>query len=180
MTVDPAIDATLRAALGLLFLVAAGHKLRAPARFRAALAGYRLLPPALVPAAAGLVVGAELAVAAALAAPGARVAGLGGAAALLLAYAAAIGVNLARGRREIDCGCTGPALRRPLDGRLVARNATVAAAALVALGPVASRPLVWVDALTVAGGTAVLAAAWAAVDRLLAEAPRLARLREGA
>jgi Methylamine utilisation protein MauE len=180
MSIDPAIDATLRVALGLLFLVAAGHKLRAPARFRAALADYRLLPPALVPVAAVLVVAAELGVTAALAVPAARLAGLVDAAALLLVYAAAIGVNLARGRREIDCGCAGPALRRPLDGRLVGRNAVAAAAALAALAPVAPRALVWVDALTVAGGAAVLAAAWASVDRLLAEAPRLARLREGA
>ena len=37
------------------------------------------------------------------------------AAALLLAlYAGAIGVNLARGRRDIDCGCGGPASRQPI------------------------------------------------------------------
>ena len=50
---------------------------------------------------------------------------------------------------------------------------------LVCLGGAASRPLVWVDALTIGGGIAMLAAAWIAVHRLLANAPALARLREG-
>ena len=39
---DPAIDLTLRAALALLFLVAATHKLRDPAAFRATFADYRI------------------------------------------------------------------------------------------------------------------------------------------
>jgi hypothetical protein len=41
---DPVFDSTLRAALALLFLVAAAHKLRDLGRFRATLADYRVLP----------------------------------------------------------------------------------------------------------------------------------------
>jgi len=174
---DPVADLTLRAALALLFVVAAGHKLRDPRRFRATLAAYRLLPGALAPFAATLVVGLEVAIAAALLVPGARAAGLLAAAALLVVYGAAIGINLARGRRDIDCGCAGPAVRRPINGALVARNATLAAVALAGLAPVHPRALVWVDALTVAGATAALAACWAALDRVIAHAPALARLR---
>src|SRR3989442_4801755 len=73
---DPVIDATLRTALALLFLVAAGHKLRDLGRFRATLADYRLVPAGLVPLAAALVVGAEAAAAGALPLPGAPAAGL--------------------------------------------------------------------------------------------------------
>jgi hypothetical protein len=172
---DPAIDLVLRTALGLLFAVSAGHKVQDLARFRATLGEYRLLPVGVVAPAALLVVAAEGGLVAALAV--ARGPGLAGAAALLLVYAAAVGVNLARGRRHIDCGCAGPAARRPIGGWLVARNAVVAAAALAALGPAGTRPLVWVDGLTVAGGVAVLAAVWTALDRLSAQAPALARLR---
>src|SRR5213080_1524102 len=165
--IDPAVDAALRAAFALLFLVAASHKLRDPGRFRTTLAEYRLLPGPVVPLAAMLVIGVEVVVAIALLAPARRAPGPG----------AAVAVNLARGRRHIDCGCVGPAVRRPISGWLVARNAALAAAALAAVAPVRPRPLVWVDALTVMGATATLAALYASVDRLLAHAPALARLR---
>ena len=174
---DPVLDMTARAALALLFVVAAGHKLRDPGRFRSTLAEYRLLPDVLTPLAAALVVAVELAVAAALAVPPLRTPGLVSAAALLLGYAAAIGINLARGRRDLDCGCAGPAVRRPISGWLVARNVALAGVALAGLLPVRPRALVWVDATTVAGGTAVLAALYASLDRMIAHAPGLARLR---
>jgi len=175
--IDPAVDAALRAAFALLFLVAANHKLRDPGRFRTTLAEYRLLPGPVVPLAAMLVIGVEVVVAIALLAPARRAPGPVAAAAVLAVYGAAIAVNLARGRRHIDCGCVGPAVRRPISGWLVARNAALAAAALAAVAPVRPRPLVWVDALTVMGATATLAALYASVDRLLAHAPALARLR---
>src|SRR2546428_13263493 len=111
---DPAIDATLRAALGLLFLVAAVHKLRDFGRFRATLAEYRLLPRAVLPVAAGLVLVAELSVAAMLVTPARGAPGPLAACAILVVYATAIAINLARGRRHIDCGCAGPAGRRPI------------------------------------------------------------------
>ena len=173
---DPAIDLTLRAGLGLLLVVAAVHKLRDPRRFAATLAEYRLLPQPLSGAASMLLVGAELATVAALGAD--RRLGLAAAAALLGLYAAAIAINLARGRRHIDCGCAGPAARRPISGWLVARNLALAGLALAALAPVAPRPLLWIDGVTVAAATGALAACWAATDRLLALAPGLARLRE--
>ena len=92
--------------------------------------------------------------------------------------AAAIGVNLARGRRHIDCGCAGPHARRPIGPGLVVRNTVLAAVALAALAPVYDRPLVWVDALTVSGAVLALAALYVAADRLMAYGPALARLRE--
>lgn len=176
---DPVIDATLRVALTLLFLASAGHKLRDLGRFRATLADYRLLPDALAPAGAVLVVGAETALAAALVAPALRVPGLLSAAGLFLVYGAAIAINLARGRRHIDCGCAGAAGRRPISAWLVARNALLAATALGGLVPVHPRALVWVDALTVAAATATLAALYASLDRLIVHAPAVARLRGG-
>jgi len=174
---DPVVDLTLRTALALLFFVAAGHKLRDPRRFRATVAEYRLVPDRFAPPAAALLVAVEAAAGGALLVPGARAAGLLAAAALLVVYGAAIAINLARGRWDIDCGCTGPAVRRPISGWLVARNAVLAAAALAGLAPVHPRALLWVDAVTVAGATAALAACYASLDRVIAYAPRLARLR---
>ncbi|HUE30815.1 MAG TPA: MauE/DoxX family redox-associated membrane protein [Verrucomicrobiae bacterium] len=174
---DPVVDATLRTALALLFFVAAGHKLRDLGRFRATLGEYRLLPAALTPLAAALVVAAEVGAAGALVAPGTRAAGLLSAAFLLALYGAAVAINLARGRRDLDCGCAGPAVRRPISGALVARNAALAALALAGLAPVRARALLWVDAVTVAGASAALAAIYASLDRVIAYAPGLSRLR---
>lgn len=175
---DPAVDIALRAGLGLLLAFAAWHKLRDMARFRATLADYRLLPERLVAIAAVIVVGLELLTAMALL--DLRIAGAWAAAALLTLYAAAIGVNLARGRRHIDCGCGGPTERRTISGWLVARNAVLVAVALAGLAPVASRPMTWVDAITIPGMTLLLAAVYAAVDGLIANAPGFARLRGAA
>ena len=173
---DPAIDLTIRAALAFLFAVAATHKLRDMAAFRGTFADYRLIPDAV----AWAVPAAEAAVALLLLAPGTSAIGKAGAVALLVAYAAAIGVNLARGRRHIDCGCAGPHARRPIGAGLVVRNALLAAVALGALAPVHARPLVWIDALTVSGAVLALAALYVAADRLMAYGPALARLREAA
>jgi len=174
---DPVIDVTLRMALALLFFVAAGHKLQDLGRFGATLAEYRLLPARLVPLAAALVVAVEVAAAGALLVPGARAAGLLSAATLLVVYGAAVAINLARGRRHIDCGCAGPAGRRPISGALVARNAALATLALAGLVPVRPRALLWVDGLTVVGASAALAAVYASLERVIAYAPGLSRLR---
>jgi hypothetical protein len=179
---DPAIDLTLRGGLALLLLSTALHKARDLGAFRAAVIGYALAPERFAAAIAVGLASAEAAIGIALLAPaalGARAPALVAAALLLALYAAAIALNLARGRRDIDCGCAGPNARQPLSEWLLARNALLVVATLVCFGGASARPLVWIDALTVAGGVAMLVATWHAAHRLLANAPALARLREG-
>ncbi len=172
---DPAPLLALQLALALVLATAAWHKLRDLAAFRAALEGYGLLPLAALAAGAVLAPAAEAFAAAALGV--APAAGALAAGALLALYTAAISWNLWRGRRGIDCGCAGPALRQPLSGSLVARNLVLCAAALACAAPPSGRALVWVDALSIAGGVAVLTALYAASNGLIAQAPRLAPLR---
>jgi hypothetical protein len=177
---DPVAIITLRATLALLFTLAATHKLRDMESFRAAVAGYRLLPAPMIGPAAIVLAGAELVAAALLiVSPGWPAAGPRLAAALFLLYAGAITVNLARGRRDIDCGCAGPGARRPISGWLVGRNVALTVVALAAAVPVASpaRALVWIDELTIAGAIATLVIVYASVDRLLANLPAVARAR---
>ena len=131
---------------GLLLLLASGaaEKLRDSRRFRAAVAGYALLPERAIGAAATAFALGEAALAAALLAPaaaGVRAIAAVAAALLFAVYGAAIAINLARGRRAIDCGCGGPAARVPLSGWLVARNALLVAAALLCAGGGAARRL---------------------------------------
>jgi hypothetical protein len=176
LSLDPAVRLALRASLAVLLLSAAAHKLRDAAGFRAALAGYRLLPAPWVAGAAVLFVGLELAVAASLVlANGARGPALA-AAVLLGVYTAAIAANLLRGRRGIDCGCAGPAGRVPLGGGLVGRNAVLIGAALAAAVPAAPRAVVWLDAVTIAAASAALLLLYTAADTALANGARAGRL----
>lgn len=173
--IDPAPLLALRLALALLFASAARHKVLAFPAFRATFERYELVPRALAGSGAALVPGAEVSAAAALVA--APEAGALLASALLALYAGAIAGNLVRGRRDIECGCGGPAARQTLSGALVARNLVLACGALgCALTP-SPRALIWLDALSITGGVAVLALLYAATNQLVANAPRLALLR---
>ena len=174
---DPAIDLVMRAGLALLFGAAAVHKLRDRARFRATVVAYRLLPASLAAPASLAIVAGEMAVATALVLPPARAAGYAGAAALAAIYAAALGVNLLRGRRDLDCGCLGAGGRDAISWWLVGRNLVLVVLSLAGTTPTTARPLGWLDAVTGTGllGFAVLA--WIAVDGLVANLPAVERAR---
>ena len=177
MTLDPLVGIALRAALALLLAAAALHKLRDRAGFRETLRDYRLLPePAVAPVALA-VPAVESALALALLGPAtARIAALA-TLALLATYSAAIAINLARGHTHIDCGCFGPAGRQTLSGWLLVRNAVVLAGAAAAALPSGLRPLVWLDAFTLAAAVLGLVLLWLAAGQLAAEWPELRRLR---
>ncbi|MFI5364555.1 MAG: MauE/DoxX family redox-associated membrane protein [Candidatus Binatia bacterium] len=165
---DPAVRLMLRAALSVLFGWAAGHKLRDVTAFGEALADYDLLTERWCKLVARLFIAAELCVAGALwIAQCAAVAALG-AAGLLAVYGGAIAVNLVRGRRDIDCGCTGAAGRQPLRAVLVVRNALLITAALASALPATARVLTWIDGVTVGFGVVMLVLLYAAADALLA------------
>ena len=156
----------LLACCALLFASAALHKLGDPAHFTEVLRAYRVLPEGAVRF-APLVPLAELTVAAGLLPTATRFgAGLGGAG-LLAGYAAAIAVNLGRGRRDLACGCGGPDDARPIAPWMVVRNLVLALLLAVTLLPWKTRPLSPVDALTVGGGAAVATLLYASLDRLL-------------
>ncbi len=176
MSADPVVAMALRAGAALLFAAAAAHKLRDLPAFRAALAGYRLLPATALAPAAWAFVGVELAVAVGCLVPALAPRACVAAAGLLALYALAIAVNLARGRRGIDCGCGGPGGRRPLGIGLVLRNLALAALLLGAALPSGPRPLVWLDAVTATTLLGAIALLYAASDVALANA---ARLRDG-
>jgi Methylamine utilisation protein MauE len=176
--VDPAIACTLRAGFVLLFGGAVVHKLRAPRAFRTAVEGFGVVPAGVAGPVAALLVAAEVGVVAALVV--APAVGAAASAALLLGYATAMALALARGRRGIDCGCGGPGGGAPLQAGLVARNLVLVAMTLPLLAPVGDRALGWVDGLTVLGALASATALATAVSVLLASGPRLADLRRAA
>jgi hypothetical protein len=86
-------------------------------------------------------------------------------AALLLVYAGAIGVNLLRGRRDIDCGCT--LQHRPIGGWMIFRNGLLAALLLTLAWPVSNRPLGWPDMATITATLLVMTLLYVSADLLL-------------
>lgn len=174
--IDPALHAILVAALALVFLHSAWHKLFAHAAFRAQLEGYRLLPPALVPAAAAALPVLELGglglfLNQATRAPGALALGL-----LLAIYTAAMALNIQRGRTDIDCGCVGAGAQPPLSAWLLLRNAALGAIVLLSLLETAPRPLLWLDWFTIGLAAPSLLGFYWAMNQLLANRALLNRL----
>jgi hypothetical protein len=175
--IDPAVGALLAGAFALLFASAALHKLLHHAAFSEAFRAYAVVPPGLARLSV-LVPPLELMVAAALLAGGSRAGAAAAGAALLLLYASAIAINLARGRRDLSCGCGGPNDRRPIAAWMVWRNLLLAGLLGVTLLPWVPRPLGAADALTIGAGTAVTALLYMSLDGLLGHVvPRSAALR---
>jgi len=177
---DPVIAITISLCMSLMFGSAAVHKLRAPAIFRATMDEYRLIPLQLSGLVAVFLILAEFLAAILVLIPAVRMAGLLAMAALLLIYTAGIGINLLRGRRDIDCGCSGPASRHELSGWLVLRNLVLLSLVLLTASPLIHRPMNWLDVVVVLSGVAVASGLYMAMNQLLAQAPRLAALRTGA
>lgn len=92
---------------------------------------------------------------------------------LLTVYAAAIGINLLRGRRDIDCGCTGPATRQLLSGWLLVRNATLITLAIVGTALPTARVISAADWVLVGFAIIAAMALYAAANQLMVNAPRL-------
>jgi uncharacterized membrane protein YphA (DoxX/SURF4 family) len=120
------VQIAVQTLIALVYLAAAIGKMRHWAVFQGVVANYRLLPEVLVAPFAYLLppfealLGAMLLLG--LLSPWAEAV----AAALLLLFAAAMAINIKRGRRHIDCGCFQSALKQTLSWILVARNGVLA------------------------------------------------------
>ena len=116
-----------RICVGLVFVLAATQKAQHWRIFSGVLANYRLLPRALVTPAAALLPPVEMLVGILLLFAQIRPYGALSGIALLSLFAAAMAINLNRGRSEIDCGCGHSFLKQNLSWLLVGRNAVLAA-----------------------------------------------------
>jgi len=174
--IDPVAGVIITSCFALLFGAAALHKLRALQQFAEVLAAYDVLAGWLSRPMSRIVPGLELLLAIGLLIPVARERASLAGSLLLAIYAAAIAVNLWRGRRELDCGCMGFGRSRSISPGLVWRNAVLALALLTTGGlPWSSRPLNWVDVLTIVGGVCAGALLYMAMDGLLEFSRRLPR-----
>ncbi len=181
---DPVITIIISICMFLLFAVAATHKLRAMAVFRAAMDDYQLIPQKVTGLVSILLVMAELLSAVAVLIPATRFAGYLTMTGLLLLYTTGISINLARGRRNIDCGCSGPASRHELSNGLVLRNLALLGLVILALAfpatsPAGDRLLNWLDILVIIFSVMVISGLYTGINQLLAQAPKLAALKAG-
>jgi hypothetical protein len=175
---DPALGSLLVLCIALLLAAAAVHKLRNPAAFAEVFVAYDLIPAAAARRLAWLIPAAELCIALALLwLPLRRMAIFGGVA-LFAAYGFGLGLNLARGRRDLDCGCAPAGNRRRIAAWMVWRNAVLVGALGAAALPWTPRAWTGADFVTLGGGIAALCTLSAAVDRLLGDVvPKSLRLQ---
>jgi len=178
-TPDPVYVLAARLLTAGVFLTGGIDQWRDRLTFEGVVAGYALLPAGLVAAVALLLPLAEIGVGLGLLVPSAQplasACGLG----LLTLVTTAVVINLARGRTDIDCGCGGANGEQRLSWALVARNALLGFALVVAAMPTATRKAGAADlALALFAGLAGLGL-YAAANQLLANAPRLRALRDG-
>jgi len=173
---DPLFAMTVAVFLAVLTGGAGVHKLSAPGRFRQALSAYGLLPPSLTHMVARIIPSVELIVALMLFMmlfmP--SVGGVGAvlAAALFAFYGLAIAINLLRGRRDFDCGCSwgrsGGAGQGQIHWGLVVRNAVLVALALALVFGEAARAVTWLDRVNAVAAGLAFGVIWIAFDILLA------------
>jgi uncharacterized membrane protein YphA (DoxX/SURF4 family) len=116
------VTMAIRTLMALVFLTAAVGKMRHWTVFQGVIANYRLLPTSLVAPFAYFLPPFEAVLGAALLIGLLRPWPELAATTLLTMFAVAMGINLQRGRRHIDCGCFQSALRQSLSWNLVIRN----------------------------------------------------------
>jgi len=131
---DPLVTIFLRVFLALLFAGAAYSKLRHQEEFYGVVRNFRLMPEALAAPFAAVLPWVELAVAVGLLVDPAVPYAAAAASGLLLLFALAIAINVARGRKAIDCGCFRNGYRQPLSWLLVLRNGALSVGALMLAG----------------------------------------------
>ena len=167
LTLDPAVNLVAALILSYVFVMAGLHKCRAPAEFATTLANYKILPESLARQGVYLAPVAEIMTGVALLIPAtARLAAFS-AGALLCVYIAAIGINLLRGRRNIDCGCGGPAQKQTISEWMIARNGLLLGLAFIAGSQTLPRPLLWLDWLTIIPAVAMGCLLYNIINQLL-------------
>jgi uncharacterized membrane protein YphA (DoxX/SURF4 family) len=121
-SIDPSLALAGRILGALVFGWAVVGKLRHYDEFVGVVANYRLLPAFATTPTAHAVIALEIYACAGLLTPWLAVSAAVCALVLLAVFIVAMGVNLVRGRREIDCGCFQSALRQQLRPAQLLRN----------------------------------------------------------
>lgn len=174
--IDPIITMAAVLTLSVIFASAASHKIIHRAWFRRQVQEYELIHPLLVPAAAIMLPITELIIALGLLWSNSRPYAAVLVLLVITTYALAIAINLIKGRKDIDCGCSGPGMQQPLQPGLLLRNLFLAILAFFALLPALSRSLSLFDSFVMLLAATVLILLYTAADLWLANRPASIKL----
>lgn len=167
LQIDPVLSWVACLVLAAVFATAAASKLAQLGPFEGIVRNYRVLPARLVTPFARALPFVELFAAIGLLVAPLRVPAALVCAALLLAFALAMAINILRGRTDIDCGCFVGHSRQRIGWSLVLRNLILLAAAGLALVEPNARSLVAADYVTIVAATLTLALGYISLSRML-------------
>ncbi|MCY3605239.1 MAG: hypothetical protein OXH45_05720 [Gammaproteobacteria bacterium] len=173
--IDPLAHMLIALFLAGFFLAGGLHKFRAFERFVSLLGKYDIVRSDLLVPAAGLIVAVEatigFALLTSLLSPQLQILEMGGfaaGAALLFAYLLLMAYSLARGNREIDCGCSFRKQRSLISNWHLCRNGVLILICLAGLLPVRARAMQTIDWLHMPLMLLAAAMLYVLVDTLLA------------
>lgn len=169
MILDPAVELLLKLGFLSLFFLSLTHKALNFTEFEATVANYQkglypnwtlTLPLSLV------IIFMELLIvmSALLISDGIVLGCL--AAGMLVLYALAMAINLLRGNRMLDCGCTWGTAKQPVGYELVIRNLVLALFALLLTLPVEMRPLHLLDYFSVFAALLLSAVLYTGINQM--------------
>lgn len=172
---DPMAVIFCQVSLALIFGLGAWGKLKSLEEFVGVVLNYRFLPEFTARPVAYTLPFFEAAIAVGILIGPVRPFAAMGAFALLAIFSVAMGVNILRGRRYIDCGCLMSVLKQRLSWWLVARNGVLMVmAAWVVAVMVTSRPAVLLDAFAGTAAGIVVVLLYIASGYVLSERPKTA------
>lgn len=145
MQFDPVIPITCSLILSYVFVVASFHKCQNIAGFKQTLSDYQVVPDSLLSLFVYSIPAVEMITGIALLIPISSGLAATSASALLCIYIFAIGINLFKGRRTIDCGCGGTEQKQNISEWLLLRNCLLLFLAYCITASVQARQLFWFD-----------------------------------
>ena len=177
MAIDPIILVSCSLILSYVFVDASIHKWQNLEEFKSTLGNYQILPESLMGAFVYSIPVVELLCGIALLIPYSTHLAASFGAVLLLMYMFAIGINLLKGRRTIDCGCGGTEQKQAISEWLILRNGILLFFAYIVMTAVQSRELAWLDWVVALLATAVGCLFYNIVNQLLVNKDLLKGLR---
>lgn len=178
MLIDPVIQISCVLILATVFLNAAYLKLNHQPWFKRQLISYALFPEMMIPIVAIIIPLVEMVIALLLLLPWSAAWGAIAVSIMMLIYISAIAISIIRGKRDIDCGCSGPSRMQPLRWSLISKNIFLITLAGFVTQTVTTRPLTYIDIYTSLITAIAVVFLYATADTLLANAAALNQSKE--
>lgn len=171
MSIDPVLQWTFALTLALVFGSAAVSKSLAWAEFEGVVQNFGVLPNRVVPMVSWVLPPLELVLASLILFPETRAFAALLMMLLLIVFAAAIAINVQRGRTDIDCGCFRSSLKQNLSWWMVLRNAVLTLFAWFCTASITPRELSWADNFIVVMAALVLFIVYMSVGLVTLKSP---------